>query len=143
MPYMRPPARSTPTQGRVLPRNGAAVMSPLPVPACIVIMSPLRQYYAASCRDAGGIGFGVRYCEAGGRGGGVLMSSRVYVRRVSTILTPVRFIYARQLLSVATTFVRIDVHRVTPPVEYEVLLRRHKLANSHVRARRCEGFICC
>jgi hypothetical protein len=78
-----------------------------------------------------------------GGGGGVLMSSRVYVRRVSTILTPVRFIYARQLLSVATTFVRIDVHRVTPPVEYEVLLRRHKLANSRVRARRCEGFICC
>ena len=68
MPYMRPPARSTPTPGRVLPRNGAAVMSPLPVPACIVIISPLRQYYAASCRDAGVIGFGVRYCEAGGGG---------------------------------------------------------------------------
>jgi len=97
MPYMRPPARSTPTQGRVLPRSGKAVMSPLPVPACIVISSPLRQYYAASCRDAGGIGFGVRYCETGG--GGVLMSSRVYVRRISTIFTLVRFICARQLLS--------------------------------------------
>ena len=97
MPYMRPPARCTPTQGRVLPRNGAAVMSPLPVPACIGISSPLHHYYAASCRDAGGSGFGVRYCEAGG--GGVLMSSRVHVRRVSTIRTRVRFICARQLLS--------------------------------------------
>ena len=64
--YMRHPARSTPTQAKVLPQNGAAVMSPLPVPACIVISSPLRHYYAASCRDAGGSGFGVRYCEAGG-----------------------------------------------------------------------------
>ena len=47
MPYMRPPARSTPTQGRVLPRSGKAVMSPLPVSACIVISSPLRHYYVA------------------------------------------------------------------------------------------------
>ena len=31
-----------------------------------------------------------------------------------------------------------DAHRVTPPLEHEVLLRRHQLANSHVRARRCE-----
>jgi len=97
MPYMRPPARSTPTQGRVLPRSGKAVMSPLPVPACIVISSPLRHYYAASCREAGGSGFGVRYCEVGG--GGVLMSSSVHVCRVLTIRTPMRFICAHQLLS--------------------------------------------
>jgi hypothetical protein len=97
MPYMRPPARSTPTQGRVLPRSGKAVMSPLPVPACIVISSPLRHYYAALAAMPG-----VAALECGivrWEGGGVLMSSRVHVCRVSTIRTPMRFICAHQLLS--------------------------------------------
>ena len=43
----------------MLPRNGAAVTSLLPVPACNVVSSRLRQYYAASGREAWGSGFGV------------------------------------------------------------------------------------
>ena len=78
-------------------------MSLLPVPACCnVISSPLRQYYAASGREAKGSGFGVRYCEEG-------VLSRVHVRRVSTVRNLVRFTCARQLLA------RLGIHDVVLP----------------------------